>query len=304
MELHVRNRHRERYDFKLLVGSCAELGPFVKLNPYNDESIDFFDPAAVKALNRALLKQYYHIAHWDIPEGYLCPPIPGRADYIHYAADLLGSNHHGEVPVGNKIRCLDIGVGANCIYPIIGSQEYGWHFTGSDIDAASVQSANKIIHMNPSLEGLIEIRLQPNTNHIFKGIIQKEERFHLTICNPPFHTSAIAAQTGTLRKLNNLQQKKNAKPILNFGGASNELWCHGGEEQFIKRMVHESRPFSKTVLWFTTLVSKSSHLKTIYQSLKSVGALEVRTIAMGQGNKTSRMVAWTFLNKVEQQNWQ
>jgi 23S rRNA (adenine1618-N6)-methyltransferase len=36
---------------------------------------------------------------------YLCPPIPGRADYIHYIADLLASNN-GIIPKGHGIQGL------------------------------------------------------------------------------------------------------------------------------------------------------------------------------------------------------
>ena len=60
-ELHTRNRHRERYDFKQLIETCPELASFVQLNIYNDETIDFFNPDAVKMLNKALLKRYYYI---------------------------------------------------------------------------------------------------------------------------------------------------------------------------------------------------------------------------------------------------
>ena len=55
-ELHLRNRHKKRYDFKELIDSCPELASFVYLNAYNDESIKFFNPDAVKMLNKALLK--------------------------------------------------------------------------------------------------------------------------------------------------------------------------------------------------------------------------------------------------------
>jgi len=114
--------------------SCPELGVFVKLNDYNDESIDFSNPEAVKMLNTALLKHYYKINHWNIPANYLSPPIPGRADYIHHIAELLGGSNNGKIPTDNKIKCLDIGVGASCVYPIIGNKEYGWSFVGSEID--------------------------------------------------------------------------------------------------------------------------------------------------------------------------
>ena len=176
-ELHSRNRHRERYDFKQLIESCPELAPFVLLNSYNDESIDFFDPEAVKMLNKALLKHYYCISHWDIPKNYLCPPIPGRADYIHHIADVLGSSNKGKIPTGSQIKCLDIGVGANCIYPIIGNKEYGWSFVGSEIDTVAIESANRIIEGNPLLKGKIEIRLQRNPQDIFCWDYSKRRTF-------------------------------------------------------------------------------------------------------------------------------
>jgi 23S rRNA (adenine1618-N6)-methyltransferase len=301
--LHPRNRHRERYDFRVLIGSCPELAQFVTLNIHNDESIDFSDPEAVKMLNKALLKHYYDIGNWDIPQNYLCPPIPGRADYIHHSADLLSSKNFGKIPTGNKIICLDIGVGANCVYPVIGNKEYGWSFIGSEIDPVSVESANKIVELNPSLEGKVEIRMQNQPNDIFFGIIQKDDRIDLSICNPPFHASPAEARAGTLRKLNNLSRERITEPALNFGGQHGELWCKGGEERFIRDMIRQSRLFSESCFWFTTLVSKQSHLKGIYESLKNVEAAEVKTIPMGQGNKSSRIVAWTFLTPGQQKEW-
>ncbi len=301
--LHPRNRHRERYDLKLLTANYPELAPFVKVNAYNDESIDFFDPQAVMMLNKALLKQYYGIVYWNIPPGYLCPPIPGRADYIHHIADLLGSCNHGIIPTGNKITCLDIGVGANCVYPIIGNKEYGWSFIGSDIDPVSIESAGKIVELNPVLNGKIELRLQTNSSDIINGIIQKDEHIDLTLCNPPFHPSMEAAQSGTLRKLNNLNARRIAKPVLNFGGNNRELWCEGGEEWFVNKMIHQSRQFATSCFWFSTLVSKKSNLKGIYGALNKSEVIEVRTIPMGQGNKISRVVAWTFLTRDQQIDW-
>jgi len=301
--LHPRNRHRERYDFKLLVGSCPELASFVALNAYNDESIDFFNPEAVKMLNKALLKHYYDIDYWEIPQNYLCPPIPGRADYIHYIADVLGSSNHGKIPAGHRIKCLDIGVGANCVYPIIGSKEYGWTFVGSDIDPIAIEAANKIIESNPSLKGKVELRLQSHPTKIFECIIQKDEFFDVSICNPPFHASLAEAQSGTLRKLSNLKHKKISKTTLNFGGQHTELWCEGGEERFVNDMIHESKQFAASCFWFSSLVSKSSSLNSVNASLERAGVFEMKMIPMGQGNKISRIVAWTFLTKEEQHKW-
>ncbi|MCP5854081.1 RlmF-related methyltransferase, partial [Klebsiella pneumoniae] len=84
----------------------------------------------------------------DIPADYLCPPIPGRADYIHVAADLLAEDNAGEVPKGAQVRALDIGVGVNCIYPLLGHSDYRWRFLGSDIDPVALASAKAIVQAN------------------------------------------------------------------------------------------------------------------------------------------------------------
>ncbi|WP_342329543.1 23S rRNA (adenine(1618)-N(6))-methyltransferase RlmF [Pedobacter sp. FW305-3-2-15-E-R2A2] len=301
--LHPRNKHRSRYDFPELIKSLPELRPFVALNAYGDESIDFSDPVAVKLLNKALLKHFYQIDHWDIPEGYLCPPIPGRADYIHYLADLLASVNDGVVPRGKNVKGLDIGLGANCIYPIIGHQEYGWTFGGSDVDSSAIKSAKNIAAINPALSASVFPRLQSNKNHIFKGVVKPGEVFDFTLCNPPFHASAAEAQAGSQRKVRNLGKQKGKETVLNFGGQQAELWCEGGEVGFIRKMIEESAALGKQCFWFSTLVSKSMNVPFIYGSLERQRPVEIRTIEMAQGQKISRFVAWTFLSPEEQTSW-
>ena len=301
--LHSRNRHRNRYDFKQLTKNSPELSDFILLNKYEDETINFSDPKAVKALNRALLINHYNISLWDIPDSYLCPPIPGRADYIHHIADLLQTSNYGKIPKGDKITSPDIDVGANCVYPIIGNSEDGWSFVGTDIDEIAIKNAKKIVESNPQLKNKIELRLQLDKKQIFNGIIQENEQFDITICNPPFHASLADAQSANIRKLTNLNQKKVSKPSLNFGGQSNELWYEGGEREFVKIMISESNNFTKNCFWFSTIISKQTNLKYTYILLKEAKAFDIKTIPMGQGNKSSRIVAWTFLNKAEQKEW-
>lgn len=302
-KLHPRNKNRERYNFKQLIGSFPELASFVKPNLYGDESVDFADPQAVKALNKAILLHHYSIGNWDIPEGYLCPPIPGRADYIHHIADFLCRNNYGKIPNGPQIKCLDIGVGASCIYPIIGTTEYGWSFIGSDIDPVAIESANRIIESNPAIQEKVECKLQTNPKDFFYGIIRKDEHIDLSICNPPFHASEKEAQAGNVRKIHNLNPDKNTEPVLNFGGQNHELWYDGGEEKFVRNMILQSKKFAANCFCFSTLISKESNLKSIYKVLEQVEAIGVETIPMGQGNKISRIVAWTFLNTEEQNKW-
>ena len=302
LQLHPRSQHRTRYNFDALIKSHTELRDFVAPNDYGDNSIDFFNPEAVKALNTALLKHHYNVEFWDIPKHYLCPPIPGRADYIHNIADLLKVGHT-KIPKGRHIKGLDIGVGANCIYPIIGNHEYGWSFIGSDTDETAITSAKTIEQRNSNLKSNIEIRRQEAPNAFFKGILKEDERIDFTICNPPFHASLQDAQKASSKKLRNLKGKSKGKPVLNFGGQHNELWTKGGEARFVKDMIYESKHFGKQCFWFTSLISKETTLKPTYKILQKVNATDIKTIEMGQGHKISRFIAWTFLSPQEQKQW-
>ena len=300
--LHPRNKHRSRYDFNVLIDVCPELKQYVSINKFNIETIDFTNSLAIKSLNQALLKQFYNIQHWDIPQNYLCPPIPGRVDYIHYIADVLSSSNGGIIPKGKAVNVFDIGVGANCIYPLLGHQEYGWQFIGSEIDLIALKVAKQIVESN-SLSNYIDIRHQINASFIFNGIIKPTELIDITLCNPPFHSSAAEANAGSQKKWKNLGHKKTEKPVLNFGGQTSELWCKGGEVAFISNMIEESVLIKDQCLWFTSLVSKSENLPAIYSALKKVNAISVKTINMSQGNKISRLVAWTFLSETQHIQW-
>ena len=301
--LHSRNKNRERYDLGSLIIANPELKTFVKPNKYGDDSIDFSNPQAVKQLNTSILNHYYGIESWDFPDENLCPPIPGRADYIHHIADLLSGNNFGRIPMGDKITCLDIGTGASCIYPIIGVTEYQWEFIGTDINAESIASAKNIVNSNSLLKDKVKCKLQKRPKNIFRGILAKEDKVDLTICNPPFHSSLEEAEKGTRRKIKNLSGETVKTPELNFAGISEELICEGGEIQFLENMMRESKLRPKSCFWFSTLVSKKSNLKKVSKVLEELKAVQVKTIPMGTGNKSSRIVAWTFLSTEEQKEW-
>jgi 23S rRNA (adenine1618-N6)-methyltransferase len=172
---------------------------------------------------------------------------------------------------------------------------------GADIDAKALNNAQQIIDAN-TLSSLIELRLQISPASIFKGVINQGENFAFTMCNPPFHGSLQEAQAGTQRKWRGLgknlakRASNNKSAVLNFGGQNAELYCEGGEEAFVAAMIKESRHYATQCIWFTTLISKAANLPSVYRALKKVNALEVKTIEMSQGQKKSRIVAWTFLN--------
>ena len=291
-KLHSRNKHREGYDFVRLVAHSPELEAFTISNPLGQTTIDFHDVWAVRMLNRALLKTYYNINFWDIPKNYLCPPIPGRVDYIHYLADLLACSNNQKIPHGPNIKVLDIGTGASLVYPITGQSEYGWHFTGVDIDTVAIKSAQKICQLN---ELKITLKKQHIIEDIFRGVINPHDMFHITLCNPPFNASIDQVNKSTQRKWRNLGKGHSKK--LNFGGQNTELWCSGGEIKFIANMIDQSMEFSNQCLWFSSLVSKKENLKPLYKILKKAKVENFKVIEMAQGQKISRFITWTYIKK-------
>jgi 23S rRNA (adenine1618-N6)-methyltransferase len=295
--LHPRNIHNKKYDFKALMEAQPELSSFVKENQYKDLAIDYSDANAVICLNKALLAYHYNIQAWTVAKGHLCPPIPGRVDYIHYIADLLAETNNNKVPVGTKVKGLDIGTGTSCIYPILGNSIYGWKFVGSDINPDSINHAKKILNSNPTHKKNIKIRFQKSPTQIFKDLIKNNEKFDFTMCNPPFYSSPEEAKSASNRKIRNLNINKIKKghttqnKISNFGGLNAELWCPGGETSFIKQMIIESESFNDGRCWFTTLVSNKSHLDQFYPLLKRT---QTRTIQMHHGQKISHILAWKW----------
>ncbi len=291
--LHPRNKHRSGYDIDVLCKSYPQLKTHVFINSYGTQTIDFANPKAVKELNTALLFSHYGIKFWEFPADNLCPPIPGRVDYIHHIADLLEKSGIKDV------NALDIGTGASCIYPILGYKVYGWQFAATDIENESLRYAHQII-VNNKMRNEIELRYQKDKTQIFKGLLNESDRFSVTVCNPPFYNSLSEAKQQNTRKNRGLKNDSNQR---NFAGKENELSYKGGEKAFLHTYLFESSQFKKQCFWYTTLVSKKENVQSMYASLEKLGATTIKTIPMEQGNKVTRIVAWTFLNEKEQQEW-
>lgn len=286
-QLHQRNLHQGDYDISTLVRANPALAEFVY--SVNDrESIDFSNNNAVYALNKALLLAYYKVTFWDIPSSNLVPAIPGRADYIHYLADLLSDTDNGNVPTGKHITLLDIGTGASLVYPLIANASYGWKVIATDIDETSIKVAQTLAHANKKP---IKVVHQKNPEHIFKGVLD-EQTVTITCCNPPFFASVNDAKKANQRKWQNLKGSQNTH--FNFAGTDAELACKGGEKQFIMAMITESAEYKQNALWFTCLVSDKTNLKNYEHRAKTLGAIDFVTKPMSQGQKTTNMIAWRY----------
>lgn len=296
----------KKYDFSALVHMLPDLRQHILVNSKTkEETINFFDPRAVLCLNKALLYHYYGVRSWHIPDGYLCPPVPSRAEYLYYIrSELVGEG-------SKNIRGIDIGCGASCVYPLIATGiDSSWTMVGSEANLTAAGIAEKNAAGN---DRQITIRHQNNSNRVFRGIVKPGERFDFSMCNPPFYVSGAEAIAQHTRKLRNLQrnnkmgmhmfggQKRDQKELedRSFGGRGHELWCPGGEKAFVSRMIKESSrdEYRHSVKWFTTLVSSESSLLFCNKLLVTPGRCRARTVKvidMKYGNKTSRILCWNF----------
>jgi 23S rRNA (adenine1618-N6)-methyltransferase len=279
--LHPKNKFNKGYDFDVLIVENPLLKEFVLENKFGSISIDFSNPNAVKELNKALLFSYDKLNLWNFSDENLCPPIPGRLDYILHLSDLLSEE--------KDIKILDIGTGATCIYPLLGVAEFNWNFIATDIDLDSLDSAQDIIDDN-NLDANIKLRQQFDEQQILKGILEEDDFFSATMCNPPFYKSAEEARGANRRKSRNLGNNA----VRNFSGNNNELWYKGGEKVFLHNYLYESSLFSNKSKWFTSLVSKKENVESLQNSAKKLGAEEFKVINMNQGNKVTRIVCWRF----------
>lgn len=290
--LHPRNKHQDGYDLKRLQTSNPNLKPFVFVNDFGKETIDFADPQGVFELNKALLCADYKLKHWAISKNSLCPAIPGRVDYIHYIADLLAEQNGGTIPTGSQVKILDIGTGSSLIYPILGSQEYDWDFVATEIDRNSIYTAEININKNSWLKKKIQLRFQEDKANILAGIIYEKDKFDAVICNPPFFKSREDNWNSSTKKFANLHKGKELPTVQNFGGHANELWYPGGEKAFITQLIYDSLKFKNHLGWVTSLVSDKDHLKPLRAVLEYHKVKDIRVIETKQGNKTSRILAW------------
>lgn len=292
-------------DFAQLAADDAQLTPFVRLLPSGSAKVDFRDAEASKAVTTALLRRDCGV-RWALPPGQLIPPVPGRANYIAWIADLLALSRPEGAVVG-----LDIGCGASLIYPLLGAAQHGWRFVAADITDAAIDGAHANVALNPHLKQLIEVRdvrkslptfaqLPPSTqslqevltsarpdilgsrsfpNGILGPALQPGESFAFCMCNPPFFESLDQA---------------GLNPHTAHGGTAEEMVCPGGEAAFVGAMVADSLELRHRVHWFTSMVGRKASLKALRTALYRHCPTALRTTEFAQGRTSRWGLAWSF----------
>ena len=318
------------------------------------------DSAFNVALTRAMLCHNFDLSLPSMPEGYLCPPVPNRLNYVLWLNHLLKQSSDEQyfkqepLPVGASQRIgIDIGCGASCIYPLLlttdrfnptmgkcaenASSECSsrWTFLATDIDEQSIESAAINVKIN-GLEDRIELALVPKsrrqmledesdantfksgTTHtaflkntpgpvvnavaaypqvvdskktelldvdtLGRSITNGPAKFDFCMTNPPFYATEEEATTDR-------KGDGRSRTDMNVG----EGVYPGGEIQFVRDMIADSRELTDTVTWYTSMVSKKSSLVELKRELRSqLGQGAVRTATFVQGKTTRWGIAWTY----------
>jgi len=288
---------QNRYNLEQLSKTHPALSSYI-IDGKSGTTIDFGNADAVKALNTALLISDYGLTSYDLPDGYLVPGVTGRRKYIDQVATLLMSKDRKKHNLKKRV-IADIGVGANCIYPIIGHKAYGWKFVGVDNNQEAVNTALGIITANDLSES-IGLRFQSDENQIIEGWITEDDYFDSMVCNPPFYDSNLEADQHIQRKSSGLKLSKVSR---SFAGKPHELIAEGGELGFVSRYIEESKQFGAQVYSYTCLISSAVNLPTLENLLKELECTERRVLITSTSNKASRVLVWSFLTPKQREAW-
>ncbi|KIZ00262.1 hypothetical protein MNEG_7697 [Monoraphidium neglectum] len=101
--MHPENFYFDREpDFAALAERYPALRPFLVQPPLGGRpTLDWTSWHATRELTRTLLAADYGVT-WSLPDGQLVPPVPNRANYIHWIQDLLQlSSPPGGAPIND-----------------------------------------------------------------------------------------------------------------------------------------------------------------------------------------------------------
>ncbi|CAH2262822.1 U6 small nuclear RNA (adenine-(43)-N(6))-methyltransferase [Pararge aegeria] len=279
--MHPRNIYKTPPDFAKLAKTNEEFSGVAKVDISGKVSIDFKNPHSLRVLTKCLLKTDFNL-DVVIPEDRLVPTLPLRLNYILWIEDLISTINKSEPILG-----LDIGTGACAIYPLLAAVKNKWHMVGTETDAESLKQARDNIIRN-NLQHLIEIR-ENTTELVIENMFMDEnsQTFDFCMCNPPFYTN--------MQELWESRSPARPEPKNGFTGSPHELITEGGELQFCRKILEESKLHKDKILIFTTMVGHKFNLKELVIDLKAVG-ITYTTTEFCQGRVTRWGLAWTYQN--------
>ncbi|ORY98086.1 hypothetical protein BCR43DRAFT_563402 [Syncephalastrum racemosum] len=279
---HSRNIYANKpLDFEILVKEFPALEPFITVHK-NRLQFDFLNADGQRALTKALLKRDFGLSV-KLPHDRLCPPVPNRLDYILWVEDIL----HETLPGKKSYKGIDIGVGASCIYPLLGcARNKDWSFLGTETDTVSYKYAQKNVKRN-NMDDRIKIKFNNDRTSVLTP--EKDTSYDFCMCNPPFYASQ--------QEIDDAADAKELPPYAICTGSASEMITQGGEYSFIETMINQSLDYKDHITWFTSLIGRKKTIKPLLAILKEKGIenYAVRDFCLG---KTKRWaIAWSFGSK-------
>ena len=277
-------------DFLTLIKEFPELKKYIlKQNEDNEEEFqfDWSNNELSLLMDKSILNYYFNIKYYDIPKGFLIPPIPSRINYINLINSII-TKLIKDINIKNIIG-IDIGTGANIIYPILGYSIYKWKFICTEINKEAYNNAKLILQKN-NLENNINIIKQNNKDNIFISILNRENKYIFSMCNPPYYNYENEIK---------LEDKKRDNEY-NF----DEIYYKNGEYGFFQRYFEESICYKNNVFLYTILIGKKINAENIYDKLSSYSDI-IKIYNMQKiltGNNVRYMIYWSFFNNYKDFN--
>ena len=253
------------------------------------KTLDWQDPEQLRTLTRALLRQHFNL-RVGLPPDRLTPAVPVRYKYIQWIQRLLDTTSGSfttEHDTNRQISGLDVGVGASCIYPLLGCATHPtWRFYGTDIDAKAISTATANVSKN-KLDPRIRLLFTTPDSPLFPLDTLGAESLDFTMCNPPFYASADERTASAAAK-------KRA-PRAACTAADIEAITEGGEVAFALRMVEESRQLRDRVQWYTIQLGKDESVAAVVDELREAGCSNWAVGNLKPGHVTvRRALAWSW----------
>ena len=241
-------------------------------------TLKFEDPKVSIALTRATLKDAFEI-ECEIPEDRLCPPVPNRVNYIKWLNELLSLKLVSDSNDSKREQFtgLDIGVGASCVYPLLGHRICGWNYVGTEIDRKYFEWAMRNVKRN-GFEKHVELRHVKEDDDLVSE--RDAEKVDFCMCNPPFFED---------------EDEVSPHPSRACSGSSNEMITKGGEVKFVSRIIENSLKLGTKLKWYTSMLGRKRSIKTLVRKLRSSNRVkEIVSSVFIQGQTRRWGLAWSF----------
>ncbi|KAG0254705.1 hypothetical protein DFQ27_006709 [Actinomortierella ambigua] len=266
------------YTFSAFVARSVRVLVDGRLQPVDDKldiskyagrgGIDFKNPKALRELTYCLLRKDFGV-EVEFPLDSLCPTIPNRVNYVCWIEDLVGLERENVI----GIDMYDQKQPAHLIFSF-------------KIDDRSVEYALKNVARNHWQDRISIVKnLDADKTLPPELFTDPNQTYDFCMCNPPFFESDDDY-------LESLASKVEA-PAATLSATDMELTTPGGEVQFVKKMIDESKKLQKRVRWYTSMLGKKSSVNAITAYLRECSILNFTVATFRQGQTFRWAVAWS-----------